>query len=90
VIFPRIQNMGICKHFALVDFREVSSRLAILLKVMYSIIEVFDVIVLTASFKVICFVRQIFLSSVLEMSASFTAYTIQIVSCNRCSLARFP
>jgi hypothetical protein len=90
VILPRIQNVGICKHIAHVDFHEVSCRLVILLKVMYAIIEVFDVIVLTASFKVICFVLQIVPSCVLEMSASFTEYIVQIISCNRCSLTRFP
>jgi hypothetical protein len=49
-------------------------------EVIYSSIQVSNVLVLTVRFKLINFVFQIFLLFVPEMPASFTSYIVQIIT----------
>jgi hypothetical protein len=86
VALPFIRNiMGVCKPITILILHQVTSRLVTPLKLIYSSIQVSNVLVLAVLCKLINFVFQTFPLFVPEMPAGFTSYEIKknpvIVNC---------
>jgi hypothetical protein len=80
VVLPPIQNIvEICKQITILIFHYVISRLVAPLKLIYSSIQVSDVLVLTVRCKLVGFVFQVFPLFILEISAGFTSCIVQII-----------
>jgi hypothetical protein len=80
VVIPPVQEVvGICKQISNLILHPITSRLTAPLKLIYSSIQVNNVLVLTVSCNLINFVFQIVLLFVPEMAAGFMSYIVQII-----------
>ena len=71
--------MGVCHQVTFLILHYITSRPVPLLKVIDAPIQVPNVLDLTVSFNFLNFISQLCLLFVLEMSATFTSYIVQII-----------